>query len=133
VVSGSRAEPVTVLTVDDQPAFLRAARELIAAADGFRLVGEAESGAQALRLAKKVRPDLILLDVRMPGMDGVETARRLEAAAPGATIVFMSLEDRPPAAAPDGCDGPAHIRKQDLSVRALKALWRSHGRRREPA
>jgi two-component system nitrate/nitrite response regulator NarL len=119
------------LTVDDQETFLRAARELIAAADGFRQVGEAGSGIEALRIAADTRPDLILLDVRMPGMDGLETARRMEDAAPQATVILMSLEDPGPGTGLDAraAGGPAHVRKQDLSIRTLKDLWRSHGRR----
>jgi DNA-binding NarL/FixJ family response regulator len=130
VVSERRGDPVTVLTVDDQETFLRAARDLIAAADGFHQVGEAASGAEALRMAADTRPDLILLDVRMPGMDGLETARRLEEAAPDATVVLMSLEPAPESRRDTRQpDGPAHVRKQDLSIRTLKDLWRSHGRR----
>ena len=134
-MSGPGSDPVTVLTVDDQATFLRAARELVEAADGFRLVGEAASGAEALRVAPVVEPDLILLDLRMPGMDGLETARRLGEVAPGAMIVLMSLEDPPPGTLLDdrGRDGPLHVRKQDLSVRTLQDLWRSRGPRAERA
>jgi CheY-like chemotaxis protein len=119
--------PVRVLVVDDQPVFLRAARELIAATPGFEEVGEATSGPQALAIASALRPDLVLLDVRMPGMDGIETARLLADAVPEAFVVLISLEPTvlPGFATPVGVD--AHMRKQELSVRALQDVWTSRG------
>jgi DNA-binding NarL/FixJ family response regulator len=126
----ANARPVTVLAVDDQAIFLRAARELIAATPGFAQVGEAESGAEALELATELRPDLVLLDVRMPGMDGIETAQRLMECHPDAVVVLISLDDVPIEASPDGFGVAAHLRKQDLSTRALLDLWAAHGRPR---
>jgi DNA-binding NarL/FixJ family response regulator len=115
--------PVRVLVVDDQPVFLRAARELIAAVPGFDEVGEATSGPEALGKAASLRPDLVLLDVRMPGMDGIETARLLADVAPDAFVVLISLEATvdPGGGTPYGVD--AHVRKQDLSVRTLQHVW----------
>ena len=77
---GQRA--VGVITVDDQAAFRDVAREVIEATVGFEPLGEAACGEEALVLAGDVEPDLVLLDVRMPGIDGLETARRLSAAHP---------------------------------------------------
>src|SRR3954454_11878371 len=85
--------PVSVLTVDDQVVFLRAARDLIAATPGFEHVAQATSGREALELAEELRPDLVLLDVRMPEMDGIETAQRLLAAGSCAVVVLVSLEE----------------------------------------
>jgi DNA-binding NarL/FixJ family response regulator len=118
---------VTVLAVDDQPVFLRAAHALIDATPGFEQVGEAGSGPEALEKAAALRPDLVLLDVRMPGMDGIETARRLADTAGDAVLVLISLEAVPelPAATV-----AAHVRKQDLSVRTLQELWAAHSPRR---
>jgi len=114
---------VAVLVVDDQPVFLRAARELIAATPGFDTIGEAMSGNAALEMASRLRPDVVLLDVRMPGMDGIETARRLADLVPDAFVVLISLESSADlqAVVPPGVH--AHVRKQDLSVRTLPALW----------
>ena len=120
--------PVTVLAVDDQPVFLRAAHDLIAATPGFEQVGEACSGPEALEKAAALRPDLVLLDVRMPGMDGIETARRLADADGEAVVVLISLDavpEVPPASV------ATHVRKQDLSVRALQAIWAVHSGRGE--
>src|SRR3954453_18040549 len=116
---------VTVLAADDQPVFRHTARELIAATDGFQQIAEAGSGEQALALAAELHPDLVLIDVRMPGMDGIETTRRLIDQEPGTVVILVSLEatiDLPSAVAEVGA--AAHVRKQDLSPRALRALWR---------
>jgi two-component system, NarL family, invasion response regulator UvrY len=115
---------VTVLTVDDQRIFLRTARSLIAATPGFEQVGEAASGEEALELAATLRPDLVLVDMRMPGMDGVETARKLAEADPEATVVLISLEEVPQLSSAVARAGAAgYMRKQDLSTRGLAELW----------
>jgi DNA-binding NarL/FixJ family response regulator len=129
--SDQRRTAVTVLAVDDQAVFRHTARELIAATDGFQQIAEAGSGRQALALAAELHPDLVLVDVRMPDMDGIETARRLIDQDPSAMVVLVSLEaaiDLPAAVAEAGA--AAHVRKQELSPRTLRALWRAHGHRR---
>jgi len=118
------ASPITVLAVDDRAVFLRAARELIAATPGFCQVGEAASGVEALALAADLRPDLALVDVRMPDMDGIETARRLHASDPDMVVVLISLDEVPEV--PSG-DVAACVRKQELSTRTLQRLWDEHG------
>ena len=118
--------PVTVLAVDDQPVFLRAARSLIAATPGFDQVGQATSGPEALALAASLMPDLVLLDLRMPGMDGVETARRLHEFNPHAIVVLVSIGEIPASAA-SSSGVTTHVRKQSLSPRALQRIWAVHG------
>jgi two-component system, NarL family, invasion response regulator UvrY len=117
---------VRVLAVDDQQVFLHAEHDLIAATPGFEQIGEATSGAEALELAAALHPDLVLLDVRMPGMDGFETAARLAVAEPGAIVILVSL-DTVPEASPAAASVAAHVRKQDLSVHTLQELWTTHG------
>jgi two-component system, NarL family, invasion response regulator UvrY len=121
------SQPVTVLAVDDQEIFRRAARSLIAATPGFEQVGEASSGAEALTLAANLRPDLVLVDVRMPGMDGLETARRLADSEPDAIVVLISVgevSELPSSIASVGA--AAFMRKRDLSTGSLRELWRTH-------
>jgi DNA-binding NarL/FixJ family response regulator len=128
--AGAPPGTVTVLAVDDQPIFRRVARELVDATAGFELVAEAASGPEALALAAELRPDLALVDVRMRGMDGIETARRMAADQPATVVVLVSLD--PPPELPSSARGPgiaAHVRKQDLSPDVLHALWATHGRR----
>ena len=124
-----RENRVRVIVVDDQSAFRRAAQALISATSGFVLVGEAASGAEALRRADQLRPALVLLDVYLPGMDGFETARRLTDAHPECVIVLLSVEDLEglaPAVASSGA--AAIVRKQDLKQALLRDLWKVHGR-----
>jgi DNA-binding NarL/FixJ family response regulator len=115
--------PVRVLAVDDQPIFLRTLRQLVAAAPGFELVGEAQSGAEALDRAADLHPDLVLLDVRMPGMDGVETARRLLAAEEPTAVVLISLDPLPDPDAVRDLRVAGFLPKQELSVRTLQQAW----------
>ena len=82
-----------VLVVDDHPSFRRGAR-LLLADDGFEVVGEAEDGASALALANDLEPDLVLLDVQLPDIDGFEVASRLLQRRPGLAIVLVSTRDR---------------------------------------
>jgi DNA-binding NarL/FixJ family response regulator len=119
---------VTVLAVDDQPIFLSTAHQLIVDTPGFEQVGEATSGLEALEMVASLHPDLVLLDVRMPGMDGIETARRIAALDVPAVVVLVSLEETPELPASLASVGAAvHMRKQDLSTRALQEIWSAHG------
>ena len=120
----TRAVPVDVLTVDDSPEFLAAARELIAGTAGFRAVGEAASAEEGLAAAGRLDPDLVLLDVRLDGMDGIQAARRLHEASPDIVILLISVEDLTdiPAAARN-CGAAAFVRKDRLTPKTLGALW----------
>ena len=118
---------VRVLTVDDQAVFRLAARDVIDATPGFEALAEAASGAEALTLSATLEPDLVLMDVRMPEMDGIETARRILEARPAAVVVLISLED--PLDVRDvahGCGAVASVRKQDFCPAMLRQLWATH-------
>ena len=119
---------VRVLTVDDQAVFRGVAREVIDATPGFETVGEAANGEEALAAVDRLRPDLVLLDVRMPVLDGIETARRLGASHPETLVVLISIEERKdlPWAARDVASIPL-VRKQDFGPPLLKRIWREHG------
>jgi DNA-binding NarL/FixJ family response regulator len=118
---------VGVLTVDDQAVFRRVAHDVIEATDGFAPVGEACSGEEAITIADRIHPELVLMDVRMPGMNGIEAARRISAAHPDTTIVLItvaSLEEVP--GSPRSCGAVELVRKQDFGPTMLRELWRKH-------
>jgi DNA-binding NarL/FixJ family response regulator len=128
-ITADRESPITVLTVDDQAIFRSAAREVIDATPGFAAVGEAASGPEALTASAALRPDLVLLDVRMPGMDGIETARRLRDTHPDALVILISLEDVAAMASDADASGAATLlRKQDLCPTLLASVWARHRR-----
>jgi DNA-binding NarL/FixJ family response regulator len=122
---------VRVLTVDDQARFRGVARDVIDATPGFERVGEAESGEEALCAVDRLAPELVLLDVRMPGLDGIEVARRLHASHPETLVVLITIEEALdlPSAAELGDTVPL-VRKQDFGPRLLRRLWRDHGHER---
>jgi two-component system, NarL family, invasion response regulator UvrY len=119
---------VGVLIVDDQPFFRSAARDVLGSLPGFHAVAEASSGLEAVAVIDELRPELILLDVRMPGMDGIETTRRIKADHPDTVVVLISIEDI--AGVPSTvrtCGAAALVRKQDFGPSVLRGLWAQHG------
>jgi DNA-binding NarL/FixJ family response regulator len=121
---------VGVVTVDDQAVFRDAAREIIDATPGFQALGEAASGTDGVRLVCDLDPELVLVDVRMPGMDGIETARRLASVHPRSVVILISIDDSanvPSSAARSGA--AALVRKRDFSRAMLADLWSTYGER----
>ena len=82
----------SVLIVDDHPSFRASARMLLES-EGFEVIGEAEDGASALRAVEELRPDVVLLDVQLPDIDGIEVAARLSKNGSGPAIVLTSSRD----------------------------------------
>jgi DNA-binding NarL/FixJ family response regulator len=113
----------TVLIVDDYPPFLESARGLLQAGE-FDVVGEAADGTEALRLAAELRPDVVLLDVHMPDLDGFEVARRLAELEAPPLVVLTSSRDDYGALVPASA-AHAFVRKDALSADALSAAVRS--------
>jgi DNA-binding NarL/FixJ family response regulator len=112
----------TVLIVDDHPSFRASARMLLES-EGFDVIGEAEDGQSALAAVEALRPDVILLDVQLPDIDGIEVAARLTANGSSPAIVLTSsrdLADLGPLR--DRCDVRGFIPKAELSGAALEAL-----------
>jgi DNA-binding NarL/FixJ family response regulator len=119
---------VRVLTIDDQPIFRALARDVIDATKGFEAVGEAPDGPAGLEAAARLAPDLVLLDVRMPGMGGIEVARRLAAEHPEVVVVLISLEERIDVPSAAQLDAIPQVRKQDFGPSLLRRLWEEHHR-----
>jgi DNA-binding NarL/FixJ family response regulator len=84
--------PMTVLIVDDHPSFRGSARALLEA-EGYEVVGEAENGLDGLDAARALRPDVVLLDVQLPDIDGFEVASRLTQDAGAPAVVLISSRD----------------------------------------
>jgi DNA-binding NarL/FixJ family response regulator len=121
---GMGSRPIRVLVVDDQALVRDATRMLIENVPGFRSVGEAASGVEALAAIEQLAPDLVLLDVRMPDMDGIETARRIRATPRAPVVVLMSSEH---AEEIDSCGAAAFVPKERLKGAVLRELWEQHG------
>jgi two-component system, NarL family, invasion response regulator UvrY len=119
---------VGVLTVDDQAVFRQVANEVIAQTAGFEPLGEAQSGEEALRAVERLNPELVILDVRMPGIGGIEAARRITADHPRTVVVLISIEDPDDVADEARSSGAvALVRKQDFGPALLRKLWTMHG------
>ena len=117
-----RGVSTTVLIVDDHASF-RAAARLLLEAEGYAVVGEAETGAEAVRAAADLHPALVLLDVNLPDADGFAVAERLAALAGAPAVILTSSRD--------GCDfgslvasscACGFVPKAELSASAIEAL-----------
>jgi DNA-binding NarL/FixJ family response regulator len=113
-----------VLVVDDQPSYRAAMRDVVEATPGLRLAGEADSGEASIEAAQDLSVQMVLMDKRMPGMNGFEACRAITERDPGILVVVCSVED------PDPVAGKAHgaaavIRKQDLSRDRLLGIVRA--------
>lgn len=119
-------DTVRVLIVDDQEAFLSAARMVVQLADGFEVIGEAMTGEDAVELAEELRPDLILMDVNLPGIDGLEATRRIKGASGDPVVIVLSTyeaseyEERA-----IGAGAKAFISKSEFDPERLEREWTS--------
>jgi DNA-binding NarL/FixJ family response regulator len=119
-------ECVRVWVVDDQPGFRRATAATLDAMDDFVMAGECETGESAVELIRDGDADIVLMDIHMPGMGGIEAARQIHAARPDLMVVLMStydLEDISAAAA--DCGAAAYLHKEHLSPDLLSRIWRA--------
>ena len=89
----STAAPIRVLLADDQPLIRLGFRMVLSSAPDIELVGEAETGAAAVDLTTALRPDVVLMDVRMPGMDGIDATRRIVSESPQSRVLILTTFD----------------------------------------
>ncbi len=115
---------VRVLIVDDQEPFRSAAKMVVELTDGFEVAGEAGNGEDGVALFADLAPDLVLMDIKMPGMDGLEATRQILAGDPNARVVVLStyeageFEERA-----HGAGAIAFISKSDFGPDSLAAAW----------
>ena len=120
---------VRVLIVDDQEPFRRAMAAVVDATEGFVVVGTATTGEESLVAATDARPDLVLMDVNLPGIDGVEASRRLTAEPNGPVVFLLSTYDEDQVDA-SGAGAATYIPKAAFGPERLSAEW--NGARRVP-
>ena len=118
------ADVVTVLVVDDQAPFRLAARAVLRRAEGFELVGEAADGDEAIDRVRELRPALVLMDINMPTVNGIDATRQIMAELPDTTVFLCSTyqrSDLPPEAEQSGF--AAYVSKEELAPDLLRRLW----------
>lgn len=119
-------ERVRVWVVDDQATFRRATAATLDAMDDFVMAGECETGETAVELISDGDVDIVLMDIHMPGIGGIEAARQIRTARTDLMVVLMStydVEDLPAAAA--NCGAVSYLHKEHLSPDLLRRIWRA--------
>src|SRR3990170_3711870 len=120
---------VHVLIVDDQEPFRMAARMVVDATEGFEVVGESETGEAAVELARELSPDLVLMDVNLPGIDGLDATRQILSEHRDSTVVLLlsTYEEDEYAPRAAECGAAAYIPKAVFGPDRLEAAWAAAG------
>lgn len=119
---------VRVLVVDDQAPFRVAAKAVVRATAGFETVAEAKSGEEAVDQVAEASPDLVLMDINMEGIGGIEATRRITDAHPQVRVVLLSTydaEDLPDDAR--HCGASAYVHKEEFGPDVLEQVWKGEG------
>jgi DNA-binding NarL/FixJ family response regulator len=116
------------MIVDDQQPFRAAARAVLERVAGFQLVAEVDSGEEAVAACASSAPDLVLMDINMGALDGIEATKLITAADPSIRVILVStyaIDDLPPGARTSG--SIAYVNKDELSPKVIRRLWESGG------
>jgi two-component system invasion response regulator UvrY len=119
--------PVDVVIVDDHDQFRAAVRAVISRAPGFRVAGEAATGEDGVVRCAELAPALVIMDINLPGIDGIEATRRIVADRPDAVVVLCSSyeADALPASART-CGASTYVNKEAFSPSLLRSVWDEH-------
>ncbi len=116
-----------MLIVDDQAPFRAAARMVITVTHGFDVVAEADSGEAAIDQARATSPQLVLMDINLPGINGVEATRQILAEAPDTVVILLSTYDAGDLPADAlSCGAAAYVHKEDFSPAEVQRVWAEH-------
>ena len=117
--------PVRVLIVDDQEPFRMAARMVVEATDGFEVVGESETGEDSVDKARELEPDLVLMDVNLPGINGLDATRQILAEHGGGVVILLlsTYEEEEYAHRAAECGAAAYIPKAVFGPDRLESAW----------
>jgi DNA-binding NarL/FixJ family response regulator len=123
-------QPVQVLIVDDQAPFRAAARTVVELTDGFAVAGEAATGEDSVDAAGRLAPDLVLMDVNLPGIDGAEATRRILSGLAGTerkpvVLLLSTYEATEYAPRAAECGAAGYLPKSEFGPDALAAAWAS--------
>ena len=115
---------VRVVLVDDQEAFMHALVAVVDATRGFVVVGQASTGEESLELTDELKPGLVLMDVNLPGIDGIEATRRLRERGAPPVVILLSTHDEDAGdlfVAQSGAN--AYVTKSDFGPQRLSQIW----------
>jgi CheY-like chemotaxis protein len=118
---------VRVLVVDDQAAYRRALAAVVTETDGFVVVAETTSGEESIAVAGEVLPDLVLMDVNLPGISGIDAARVLTESPGGPIVVLLSTYDEDEFDL-EGCGASAYVAKAVFGPDRLAEIWAAANR-----
>jgi len=117
---------IGVLVVDDQDPFRRAMAAVVEETDGFVVVGAVASGEESVVAVSELRPGLVLMDVNLPGIDGVEATRQIRQAPDAPVVILLSTYDEDEFDR-TGCGAAAYISKASFSPDRLQEAWSTAG------
>jgi two-component system invasion response regulator UvrY len=122
--SGRPGTEVAVLVVDDHAPFREVARTVVGLAPGFRCVGEVGTGGDAVAAVRLLGAQLVLMDINLPGINGIEATRRIRSEDGRAVVVLLSTytESDLPADART-CGATAYVHKEEMSPDLLRRVW----------
>jgi DNA-binding NarL/FixJ family response regulator len=116
--------PHSVLIVDDQAPFRMAVKAVLRRLPCFQLAGEASSGSEAIALVDELHPALVLMDINMPEMNGIEATRRIVAGHPDVAVILCSTHDPKDLPAEAAASGAiAYVSKEHLAADTIRELW----------